>query len=401
MNMARTVPVSKLTLWLTFIALALLLAACGADPDTPTVAASTPVATAPSSAVSAERITANGVLRPLRQMALSLGVSGYVESLPVEVGQQVNAGQPIAALDDAALQQAVAAAQLELAQSQAQLARLQARATPVAEQVLAATVAVTNAQTALSQARVQAGQLSNQETISRSPLEQAEDALADAQDGYNQLLDNPHTRDWAPYSPAADALAVAQDHYDVTLARYNLETSTQRSAANAALTAAEAQLAQARWALYQTQHPVTPEELTLAELQVERAELALEVAQANLEQARLVAPFDGIVSAVLLGVGEWAAPGAVVVELLDVSRWRVETNNVGELRIAHVQEGQEAVVRVNAFQGQPLSGRVVTISPVAVVQQGDTTYTLLIELEPTDLNLRPGMTAQVEISPSE
>jgi hypothetical protein len=31
------------------------------------------------------------------------------------------------------------------------------------------------------------------------------------------------------------------------------------------------------------------------------------------------------------------------------------------------------------------------------VQQGDTTYTLMIELEPTDLNLRPGMTARVEM----
>jgi hypothetical protein len=31
------------------------------------------------------------------------------------------------------------------------------------------------------------------------------------------------------------------------------------------------------------------------------------------------------------------------------------------------------------------------------VQQGDTTYTLMIALEPTDLNLRPGMNAQVEI----
>jgi hypothetical protein len=40
---------------------------------------------------------------------------------------------------------------------------------------------------------------------------------------------------------------------------------------------------------------------------------------------------------------------------------------------------------------------VATISPVAVVQQGDTTYTLMIELEPTNLNLRPGMTVQVEI----
>jgi hypothetical protein len=53
---------------------------------------------------------------------------------------------------------------------------------------------------------------------------------------------------------------------------------------------------------------------------------------------------------------------------------------------------------VNVFRKDTLHGRVVTISPVAVVQQGDTTYTLMIELDPTDLNLRPGMTVQVEIS---
>jgi hypothetical protein len=54
-------------------------------------------------------------------------------------------------------------------------------------------------------------------------------------------------------------------------------------------------------------------------------------------------------------------------------------------------------VRVNAFREETLRGRVATISPVAVVQQGDTTYTLMIDLEPTALKLRPGMTAQVEI----
>jgi hypothetical protein len=54
-------------------------------------------------------------------------------------------------------------------------------------------------------------------------------------------------------------------------------------------------------------------------------------------------------------------------------------------------------VRVNAFQSEPLQGRVATVSLVAVVQQGDTTYTLTIELDATDLNLRPGMTARMEI----
>ena len=140
-----------------------------------------------------------------------------------------------------------------------------------------------------------------------------------------------------------------------------------------------------------------PLDLEAAELEIGQARLALQAAQVDLTQATLSAPFDGIVSAVPVSMGEWALPGAMAIELIDVCRWRVETKNVGELEIARVQEGQEALVRVNAFQDNVLHGRVITISPVAVVQQGDTTYTLMIELEPTDLNLRPGMTARVEI----
>ena len=80
-----------------------------------------------------------------------------------------------------------------------------------------------------------------------------------------------------------------------------------------------------------------------------------------------------------------------------MSRWRTETKNVGELQIGRARVGQEVQVRVNAFRDETLHGHMATISPVAVVQQGDTTYTLMIELEPTDLNLRSGMTVQVEI----
>ena len=90
-------------------------------------------------------------------------------------------------------------------------------------------------------------------------------------------------------------------------------------------------------------------------------------------------------------------PGAVVVEMLDLSSWFVETKNVGELQIGQVEIGQEVQVRFNTFQGETVSGWVIAISPQAIVQQGDITYTLVIALEPTDLNLRPGMTARVEI----
>lgn len=143
--------------------------------------------------------------------------------------------------------------------------------------------------------------------------------------------------------------------------------------------------------------PAPPEEIAQASARLRQAELAVAQLELQLGGAELRAPFDGLISAVYLRPGEWGAPGMPVVEIIDTAPWYVETRNVGELTIGRVQVGQEAQVLVLAFRGETVHGRVEAISPVAVVQQGDTTYTLMIELDPTDLNLRPGMNVQVEI----
>jgi len=95
--------------------------------------------------------------------------------------------------------------------------------------------------------------------------------------------------------------------------------------------------------------------------------------------------------------GEWVAPGAPVLEVVDTSRWYVETRNVSELSIGQVRAGQRAIVEVLALDRTEIGGTVDTISPVAIVQQGDTTYSLMVALGATDLPLRPGMNAQVQI----
>jgi HlyD family secretion protein len=347
----------------------------------------------------AASIAANGTLRPARQVRLSFGVGGKVESVDVEVGEHVKAGQRLAVLDDVDLARAVALAQVELDSAQSRMAQIEADANPVPERVLAATAAISSAQAALTQARVQASMREQVETIDRAALEDAEQAVEDAQNEYQKVVNDPRKREWAHDSPEADALEEAQEYYEVVKAQYELHAADRGYAL--AIAQAEAQLAQAQAALYDIQHPVASEALTLAKLDVERAQLALEAARDSLVRSTLVAPFDGIISEVPVSEGEWVSSGMPIVELIDVSHWKVETKNVGELQIARVREGQEAIVRVNAFQSEPINGRVATVSPVAVVQQGDTTYTLTIELEDTDLNLRPGMTARVEIAVSE
>ena len=140
-----------------------------------------------------------------------------------------------------------------------------------------------------------------------------------------------------------------------------------------------------------------PENVKTAQLSVEAARLALQKAQADLAQVELTAPYTGTMTALAIRQGEVAAAGAPVLTLADTTRWRIETSNMSELQIAKIKVGQKALVTINAFPGQELAGRVVGLSPVAIVQQGDTTFTVTIELDETNLPLRWGMTARVKI----
>jgi HlyD family secretion protein len=405
-----------------------------------------------STAVSGEKVTALGTIQPSQQLKLSLLNGGPILVNGVQVGSEVEAGELIAALDTTDLAFAVQQAEDALAVSQALLAQVQAG--PQTEAVAVAEAQVQQAQdqyeqaqaryehaqaqfmrtlnqihpqdVAIAQAEYNAALARYQQVVAgaspealagaQTQVQKAELALQRAQAAYDRVVGQPDVG----ASPEAAALQEATIDYQAAKAEYerlkNLPSKAAQQEAQAYLDQAQARLRLAQIeplaveeeasasgvAVAQAQLDLAgtgprPEDVAVAEAQVQQARTALEHAKLALNRSELRAPFDGTVSAVYLHAGEWAAPGAPVVELLHTTRWLVETRNIGELNIGHVEVGQEAIVRVMAFRGEELRGNVVAISPVAVVQQGDTTYTVLIELESTDLNLHPGMNAEVEI----
>jgi HlyD family secretion protein len=182
---------------------------------------------------------------------------------------------------------------------------------------------------------------------------------------------------------------------DLDIAKRNAAGTTARANESIALAQKTLAEAQARYTALKKQPE--PESVRAAQLSVEASRLALQEAQTDLAQVELRAPYSGTVTALMIRQGEVANAGAPVLTLADTTRWRVETSNMSELQIARVQIGQKALVTINAFSGQELAGRVVGLAPVAIVQQGDTTFTVTIELDKTDLPLRWGMTAKVKI----
>jgi HlyD family secretion protein len=347
-------------------------------------------------------------------------------------GLLVGASDALIQEAEATHDQQVAEAQiaLQLAQLSREEGRAKARAERRARQqsITLAQAQLERAETQLAQAQAQAP--SADIVVAGVNLDRAKDALEMAQVEYDKAIH----RDWEPPEVRdAYARALRAAEQDLQLAQAAsvaaqdaltahkldvVDLTIQRDAAALQLTQTlsselvfsptiamldvEVQRAELRLDGLQSWRnphldPVPTTEIARAEALLRQAVLAVEQLQWRLDGTELLAPFDGVVSKVYLGPGEWTSAGAPVVELLDVSRWLAQTKNVGELEIGRVRLGMQALVKINALQGQTLNGRVISIAPDAVVQQGDTTYTLTIELEPRDLNLRPGMTTQIEV----
>lgn len=433
-KLARTAQLTALALMIVLLASACKHTAA----PTPTPPPSAPGVASGPGIIKTGSLTALGTILPAQKVKLSFSTGGPVRVVKVQVGMQVKAGEALAELDTTDLGMDVQEAEDSLALYQALLD--QARAGARAQELLIAraeyertlaqhehlldgarpeeiAIAQADYQAALARYKdVLTGSDEEDLIVAAASVEKAAIVVQRAQAEYDAVAVQPDVG----ISPQAAALHEATIDYQAAVAEYQRlkslprqvyldEMQAQVNSAEARLrlvesgptpseitaSASDVTIAQARLDLNQA--GARPEDVAVALARVQQARTALARARLALSNAQLLAPFEGTVSAVYLSPGEWGAPGVPVVELLDTSHWRVETRNVGELSIGRVQLGQEATVRVMAFPGKELRGRVVTISPVAVVQQGDTTYTLLIELEPTELNLRPGMNTEVEI----
>ncbi len=385
-------------------------------------------------------ISTSGHLLPQRQARLTLSRAGTVQAVYVAVGDAVQAGQVLLQLDGEALTRSVLnaeqtlaiqeanladllkpAAPLEIAASQAALDSAQAQlddllAGPTEEQVAQAQAALNSALAALRAAQVRYATGDDQLAIARQSLDNAQTTLDAAQLRYDSLVNNWQTKDWAPYSPQAEQLENAKTNYQVALAQYNVKKaeindSSLRSAeaqvaqaqANLAsllapkttqIASARAQVAQAQLNLDKLQQGATQERIAVAKAQVEQSRLSLQEAQANLDNATLVAPFAGVITAVNVAQGEWAS--GIVVELIDLNSLQVVLD-VDEIDIGGIVLGQEATITLETWPDRPLSGQVVYIAPQAKRNADIITYQVHLSVEAGDLPLRAGLTANAEL----
>jgi HlyD family secretion protein len=129
---------------------------------------------------------------------------------------------------------------------------------------------------------------------------------------------------------------------------------------------------------------------------VAAARSRVEAAQATLNLARLMAPFDGTVTQSSQVVGDQVAPGTVAFRIDDLSTMLVDVQ-VSEVDINSVAVGQSAILAFDAVLGKEYNGKVVEVGQAGDTLQGVVSFTVTIELTDADEQVKPGMTAAVSV----
>lgn len=131
-----------------------------------------------------------------------------------------------------------------------------------------------------------------------------------------------------------------------------------------------------------------------ADVRVQQAQVMLELAQINLSESTLSAPFGGTVASLAVIPGEFVESNKTIVTLATLDRLQLETTDLSERDISDVKLGVPVDIFVEAL-GKNFAGKVVGISPRANTVGGDVVFTVTIAFDEQPEGLLWGMTAEV------
>ncbi|MBV8831707.1 MAG: HlyD family secretion protein [Acidobacteriaceae bacterium] len=297
---------------------------------------------------------------------LSTKVAGLVARVAVSDYQTVRAGDLLVQLRDddfrAQVQQAeagVAAGQDALINNQRQKELQNARIDQAAAGIQAAEADITAAQAGIDAAHSAVANARSALDATKADVERT----ASERRRQEGLIAVESTTPQKLEQAVADA-----ERFKSQLASGNAEVASaaaQLASREADLIKARAQLAntQAELEAQKRQRSVLDSQGMLLGADLDAKKAALAVASTNLGYTRIFAPESGRVSDRKVLPGQLVSPGTQVISLVEDDVW-VEAN-YRETQVRHMRPGNAATVRVDAFPGVVLRGKVEYLSPAS------------------------------------
>ncbi|MGC1373190.1 MAG: efflux RND transporter periplasmic adaptor subunit [Candidatus Sulfotelmatobacter sp.] len=280
---------------------------------------------------------------------ISFKVQGRIVELPVEEGQQVEAGALLARLDDADYKQRV---------------RINEAAVQVRESNLALMLAGTREQEVSAS---QQNMLNAQAELDEKKIE----------------------RDRAQRLFSKDELS-AQD----------------RDLAETALKRAQATFRAAQQRYNEAVEGTRKEDIAIARANLKEADADLGLSRVNLDYTTLRAPSAGVITVREAELGEVVNPGTPVVTLADLDHIWLRAY-IAETDLGRIHWGQEATITTDTYPGKQYLGRVSFISSSAEFtpksvqtykERITLVYRIKIDIDNPNYELKPGMPADAHIN---
>lgn len=282
-------------------------------------------------------LDAQGTLVPKLDVKIAPKVTGRVQSLFVDVGDTIEAGQVLLQLEDDELL--------------------------IAEQQSLAAVAAAQANVA----RLKLGARTQEIELAKAQLAQAQANLTQAESQYARIL--------ALYETGS----IPESQLE--------QVRAQRDVAAAGVDAAQSQLDLV------LQGPL-PEDIQAAEANLRQAEAALAMTQLQVANAQVTSPVSGIIASKMVEPGDFASAGVPVFRVVQVDPivLRIE---VGGRDVVRLKPGMTTRLYVDAFPGQSFEGQISLVESVA--DPATRLFGVRIETPNPDGLLRSGMAARVQV----
>jgi HlyD family secretion protein len=307
-------------------------------------------------------LTLDGQIVPMQQSTLSTPQSGTLAAVYVTEGTRVTRGQLLAKIDDSTQRAQLVQAEGQVAQAQAAL-QGQTLQNPITSQTVnsAVTTAVQNLNAA------------------RNTLVSDQAAETNAKLVYTQ-----------------NQMLIAQGYVSKTAAEQSRSTyvaaQQATASARAQVTAAQAALETARRNLGQTGIQTQTVAGAKGTLQSQQGQVKL--LQTEIDQTRLVAPFDGVVTQRLLDPGAFAGPNAPILQVSQIDTVYVNVN-VPDENLGYVRKGTAVSFTTSSAPGKTFHGTVYDVN--ATPTTGTLSYRARLMQPNPDNTLRGGMLVSVQV----
>jgi HlyD family secretion protein len=335
-------------------------------------------------------VDSSGSVSPQSSVTLAFDTSGTVAQVNVQPGDHVKQGDVLAELDTSSLELQVAQQEQAYLSQQASYSMT---LNPAPADVTAAQLALSNAAAAYQLAQQKyAVNSTDQVALSCDNVNNAKQSYDDAQTAYNNYISDWHVIVYgtAEISSQKAQLDRAKAAYDVAVANCNL---AKNGINDSSVKSAYASLLQAQTNLDNLTKP-SARTVAIAKAQLDQAQLSLQQAQRQLDNAKLVALFDGAVAQVNAAVG--GSSGSATIGLVDASQYHVDVL-VDETEIAPVKLGQPVDVTFDALPSTTVTGTVSRIDPAGTISSGVVNYLVRVNLDPAETALRIDMSANASI----